>query len=85
MNEKIFYMNGNKDSELKIVENSTLYDWLLANKYINDVGGADEELVFSEQALIELENADTEFSDEESVLIGYLIFHFEYNQGYIFK
>ena len=84
MFEKIFYLDGNKDSELKIVEDSALYEFLNDNKDIIFENG--EEIIFiSKQTLIDVEDAIDELTEAECVLLGYLDFHFEYNQGYIFK
>ena len=85
MCSKIYYLNGNKNSELKIVEGSLLYNWFLNNHYIDsDMFGDNEQIVVSEQALNELKYSEEDFSDEENTLIGRLMFYFEYNQGYVF-
>ena len=84
MNEKIFYLDGNKNSELTIVEASALYEFLRDNGDIIFEDG-EEVIIISDQTLIDVENAIDELTEEECILLGYLDFHFEYNQGYIFK
>lgn len=82
---KVFYLNGNPESELKIVENSKLYNYLSDNYYTDFDMNNEEFIVFSEQTFKDLSECDIEFSKEENILIGYLDFHLDYNEGYIFK
>ena len=82
--KKIFYLDGIKNDELAIVEGSALYEFLSDNKDIIFEDG-EEIIVISKQTLIDVEDAIDELTDAECVLLGYLDFHFEYNQGYIFK
>lgn len=75
---KTFFWNGVQSSNVKITDNMVLYKWLEDNKYIHN-----GEIHITEQTLKELQ--DVELPKSESVFVGKLIFHLEYNFGaYIF-
>lgn len=82
---KTFYINGNKDSQLKIKENSKLYNYLSDNYMIEFDNNNNEYLIIDKNILNQIVNNEIELDKKETILIGVLLYHYEYNQGYIFK
>lgn len=82
---KVFYLNGEPKSELRIVEGSKLYNFLSDNHYTDFDRNDEEFITISEETLKDLSECNVDFNKEENTLIGYLDFHLEYNGGYIFK
>lgn len=83
--EKIFYLNGNKDGEFAIKENSGLYNWMSENYNICEDIEGNEELIFDEHILNDIQNSNKGFSQAENILIGFMLFNIEYTGGFIFK
>ena len=82
---QVFYLNGNRDSEYSIVEGSRLYDFLSRN-YFNEFDcEGNESLVVTGDVLDAILDCGVEFSDSESVLIGFMVFHVDYVGGFIFS
>lgn len=75
--KKTFFLNGNQASDLKIREDSKLYEWLEKNYHVND-----NEIPITKEILEELK--DVKLPKEEAILVGNLAYNIEYNGGYIF-
>lgn len=87
MQEKTFYFNGNKDSELYFKENGALCRFLEDNyeAYFDRVG---EKFIIGSDVLEALKDADEEkykFTEHEKTVIGHLMYNIEYNGAYIFR
>ena len=86
MTNKTFYYNGNPESDLKFEENGAMCRFLEDNyeAYFDRVG---EKFLIGSDVLEAIKDADEEkyqFTEEEKVVIGHLMYNIEYNGAYIF-
>lgn len=86
MKKKVFYYNGNKESDLYFEEDSALCRFLEDNyeAYFDKVG---EKFIIGSDVLEALKDADKEkykFTQKEMTVIGHLMYNIEYNGAYIF-
>ena len=76
----IFYLNGNRNSNMRINSDGELFKWLENNYYVDD-----GQLLISGDVLEAIKEQQPEFEANEDALIGNLIYNLEYNGGYIFR
>lgn len=87
MSKKVFYYNGNPESDLYFEENGALCRFLEDNyeAYFDRVG---EKFIIGSDVLEALQDADEEkykFTEHEMTVIGHLMYNIEYNGAYIFR
>ena len=75
-----YYLNGDVNSELKINEDGKLFEWLSDDKDVHN-----DEIHISNVVLEDIYEQQPDISFKESVLVRYLLFHNDYNGGYVFK
>ena len=81
---KIFYLNGNKDSNMSFKEYGPLYNYLLSNYQI-EVDTTGEQIPISKEILEDIIENDVNLSSSEAALIGTLWYNIAHTGGYIFK
>lgn len=76
----LYYLNGNKNSNCRINTDGKLFEFLSDNKDVYD-----DEIHITGETLEAIQDQQPELEQNESVLVGYLDFHLEYNGGYVFQ
>lgn len=76
----LYYLNGNKNSNFRINTDGKLFEFLSDNKDVFD-----NEIHITGETLEAIKDQQPVLNNYESTLVGYLIFHLEYNGGYVFE
>lgn len=80
---KIFYLNGDKNSNMFFKENGQLYDYLLSN-YEIEFDNISEKILITKEILENIIENEIKLSKDENILISNLWYNIEYNGAYIF-
>lgn len=76
----IFYLNGNRNSNMRINTDGKLFKWLENNYYVDN-----NQLVISDEVLEAIKEQQPDLDQNEAVLVGHLIYNLDYVGGYIFR
>ena len=76
----LYYLNGNKNSNFRINTDGKLFEFLSDNKDVYN-----DEIHIGEWTLEAIKDQQPNLSSDEAVLVGHLIYHLEYNGGYLFR
>lgn len=76
----LYYLNGDRNSNMRINTNGKLFKWLEDNYYVDE-----NQLLISKDVLEAIQEHQPELEQHESILVGHLIYNLSYNGGYIFR